>query len=255
MPCIEHDFYGSAIRGIIPQGWIDARQDHCPHLSVAFQTNPKPSTLRDVPDHQELFLSRTTLSNMIIEINQRVTPDQALSTMTQPQSHQSMPTPAGAASASSSPETIDKAAVLYHLHDLCDEGDTVETIVPAEKVSMAKLPAEVPAYKGVVSYITPKRGGGVGGRIPVSVDGAAAGSESTAGAAAGVGMTSKFTCHYLLVRLEEQNTDIVIFFNVPHEEFDGAGDPRGLSREEELGAEVVNGLVRALEVRDWGLFG
>jgi hypothetical protein len=26
MPCTEQDFYGSAIRGVIPQDWIDARQ-------------------------------------------------------------------------------------------------------------------------------------------------------------------------------------------------------------------------------------
>lgn len=174
--------------------------------------------------------------------------------MIQPQSHQPVPTPAS--SSASSPETVDKAAALYHLHDLCDEGDTLETVVPAEKVLMAKLPAEVRAYKGVVSYATPKRGGGAaGGRIPVSVDGAAAGSESAAGGAAGVGMTSRLTCHYLLVRLEKQDTDVVVFFNVPHEEFDGAGDPRGLSREEELGAETVDAFVKALEVRDWGLFG
>ncbi|RMJ26713.1 Ran-interacting protein Mog1 [Aspergillus sp. HF37] len=256
MPCTEQDFYGSAIRGT--QGKPKHSSGH-PLDPITNQTvSPTNSTLREVPDHQELFLSRTTLSNLIVEVNQRVSPAQAMSTMTQPQSHQPVPTPASSSTSSSSassPETVDKAAALYHLHDLCDEGDTLETIVPAEKVLMAKLPAEVRAYKGVVSYTTPKRGAAAGGRIPVSVDGAAAGSESAAGGAAGVGMTSRLTCHYLLVRLEKHDTDVVVFFNVPHEEFDGAGDPRGLSREEELGAETVDALVGALEVRDWGLFG
>lgn len=61
--------------------------------------------------------------------------------------------------------------------------------------------------------------------------------------------------HYLLVRLEDQETDILIFFNVPHKEFDEKGEPRGLAKEEELASETVNGLIRQLEILDWGLFG
>lgn len=187
---------------------------------------------------------------MVIELNERVSPADALSTMTQPQSHQPTPAPRGGAPAT--PETIDKAAALYHLHDLCDEGDTLETIVPAEKVAMAKLPPSVNAYKGVVSYVTPKVGRDAGGRIPVAVDGTAAGGMGGPGGKEA--LTSKMTCHYLLVRLEEQGTDLVVFFNVPHDEFDGSGDPRGLSREEEVAGDVVGRLVQSLEVRDWELF-
>lgn len=187
---------------------------------------------------------------MIVELNQRVSANDALSTMSQPQSHQPTPAPRGGASANS--ETVDKAAALYHLHDLCEEGDTLETIVPAEKVTMRKFPSSVSAYTGVVSYITPKRERGAGGRIPVDVDGAAAGGFGGAGGKEG--LSSKLTCHYLLVRLEQQGTDLVVFFNVPHQEFDGSGDPRGLSREEELAGAVIGRLVQALEIRDWGLF-
>lgn len=187
---------------------------------------------------------------MIIELNQRVSNTDALSTMSQPQSHQPTPTPRGGASANS--ETIDKAAALYHLHDLCEEGDSLETIIPAEKVTLAKFPPTVAAYKGVVSFVTPKSGKGAGGRIPVDVEGAAAGGMKGPGGKEA--LTSKMTCHYLLVRLEQQGTDLLVFLNVPHEEFDGSGDPRGLSREEELAVEVVGRLVQTLEVRDWGLF-
>lgn len=213
------------------------------------------STVREIPDHQELYLSRTTLSSMILELNHRVNTSDALFTMSHSQSkphhhhHQAESAPAPAGGASASPETIDKAAALYHLHDLCDDGDTLETIVPAQKVKMGKFNDSVAAYKGAVVYTSPKRGADVG-RIPVDVEGTAAGAAGKEAAA-----TSRLTCHYLLVRLVQKETDLVVFFNVPHEEFDGAGDPRGLSREEELGSEVVERMVQSLEVRDWSLFG
>lgn len=116
---------------------------------------------------------------------------------------------------------------------------------------MAKFP-NASAYKGVVSYITPKKGPGAGGRIPTDVEGTAAGGFG--GAGGNEGLTSKMTCHYLLVRLEQQGTDLLVFFNVPHQEFDGTGDPRGLSREEELAGAVIGRLQQVLEVKDWGLF-
>ncbi|BDD55595.1 hypothetical protein MPDQ_006921 [Monascus purpureus] len=238
------DLYGSALHAVIPEGWIDA------------------SNLRQVPDHQEIFLSPRTLSNIIIEINQRVSAHEAL-TVLQDQEYQ--PTPPGGAPATA--ETVDKAAALYHLHDLCDEGDTLEVIVPSRAVSLQKLSSgsgHVTAYTGVVSFTTsqPHRrasgnngisginggSGGGGGRIPVSVDGMA-GSASLEGP-----KTSKSTCHYLLVRLEAQGSDVLVFFNVPHEEFDLRGDPRGLSREEELASETIEKFTQELEVRDWGLF-
>jgi hypothetical protein len=67
-------------------------------------------------------------------------------------------------------------------------------------------------------------------------------------------LSSKLTCHYLLVRLERQETDLLVFFNVPHEEFDKSGDVRGLSREESVAEETMAALVEKLEIRDWGLF-
>lgn len=62
------------------------------------------------------------------------------------------------------------------------------------------------------------------------------------------------TVHYLLVRLEAQESDLLIFFNVPHDEFDLSGDPRGLSKEEEVATEAIDRLVQTLEIRDWALF-
>ncbi|KAJ5138536.1 Mog1/PsbP alpha/beta/alpha sandwich [Penicillium bovifimosum] len=219
----EQAFFGGAIRGIVPQGWIDS------------------STLREVPDHQELWLSPTTLSSLIIEINQRVSQDEALKTYAALNNNQAPTAPA--------PEIIDQAAALYHLHDLCDEGDTMQVIKPPQRVDVrlaASTPSPVTAYCGIVSFTAPVRGAEA--RIPASAEGAAAGLEG------GLPRVSRTSCHYLLVRLEAQETDLLVFFNVPHEEFDKSGNAMGLSAEEVVAEETVGEMVGRLEVCDWGLF-
>ncbi|KAJ5814727.1 hypothetical protein N7474_006504 [Penicillium riverlandense] len=246
----DQDFFGGAIRGVVPQGWIDG------------------STLREVPDHQELFLSPTTLSTLIIEINQRVPRDEALSTLTM-LDHQQPPLHGSSTSNTASTETIDQAAALYHLHDVCEEGDTMQVVTPPQRVHLSRLlpssspSSSFPAYRGVVSFTTPSRQR-PGGRVPSSVDGVAASTSiapsaavsgaSLSGEMEGVPQTSRLTCHYLVVRLEPQATDLVVFLNVPHEEFDQSGDPRGLSKEEVVAEELIETLVQKLEVCDWGLF-
>lgn len=137
----------------------------------------------------------------------------------------------------------------------------MEVIVPTREVKLQRFGGlgapSVAAYTGVVSFTTSKAqsgpdggggGSGGGGRIPVPVDGSA-----TAPSLEGP-RRSRSTCHYLMVRLGAQEADLLVFFNVPHDEFDSSGDPRGLSREEELGSETIRRLVDGLEVRDWGLF-
>lgn len=234
----EREFYGGAIAGAIPAGWIDS------------------SDLREVPDHQEIYLSPTTLSNFILEVNEAVPNNEALAHLDQQQ--QQSTAPAGGVHANK--ETIDKAAVNYHLHDLCDEGDTIQAVIPPAPISLPRFKPEhqARAYKGLASFTTPKTQRKGGGRVPGSVDGSVA--TTTMGASGGVGGTdapqvSRLSCHYLLVRLEKQETDLLAFMNVPHDEFDTKGDPAGLSREEELATGFVDKLVETLEVRNWELFG
>ena len=50
----KHDLYGGAITVELPQDYIDG------------------SDIRQVPSHQELFLSRETLTSLIIELNARL---------------------------------------------------------------------------------------------------------------------------------------------------------------------------------------
>ncbi|KAJ6126733.1 hypothetical protein N7523_002345 [Penicillium sp. IBT 18751x] len=238
---VEQDFFGGAIRGVVPQRWIDA------------------SNLREIPDHQEIFLSPESLSNMIVEINQRVSKEDALNTLAT-LSHQHPTLAAGSGNVSSAtPEALDQAAALYHLHDLCDEGDAMQIVTPPQRVSASRLGVSAPsgsvfnAYKGIVQFKTASRKRGAraaDGSNASAVDSAVAGA-SVDGEA---GLSSKLTCHYLLVRLESQETDLLVFFNVPHEEFDKSGDVQGLSREESVADDTVRALAEKLEIRDWGLF-
>ncbi|KAL4811125.1 hypothetical protein BDV18DRAFT_128647 [Aspergillus unguis] len=214
--------YGGAIKAAIPVGWLDA------------------SDLRQIPDHQELFLSRTTLSNLIFEINERVSEETALASL------QTSPNSAALGSnPGTTPESIDQAAALYHLNDIRDDdSDVLRIVTLPQQVSLQKL-AAARAYKGTVQMSSAPAHSG----IPPSIGGAVAGSSADGG------LESTVSVHYLLVRLEEQATDILIFFNVPHKEFNEKGDSRGLSSEEELASKVIDGLVEKFEVVDWGLFG
>lgn len=200
-----------------------------------------------------------------MEINQRVSKQDALSTFST-LSHQQPALAAGSGSAANATaETVDQAAALYHLHDLCDEGDALQIVTPPRRVQPIRLVAGAPsgstisAYKGVVTFVTAaKRGGRVPGTsdhgTASSVSDSAVAGATLSGETSDLPSTSKVTCHYLLLRLEAQETDLVVFFNVPHEEFDKSGDPRGLSKEEAVAEEMISALVEKFEIRDWALF-
>ncbi|KAL4944818.1 hypothetical protein BDV06DRAFT_232412 [Aspergillus oleicola] len=219
------NLYGGAIKATIPEGWLDA------------------SDLRQIPDHQELFLSPTTLSNLIFEINERVSEETVLSALQSAPNKEILETLGPNPGAT--PETVDKAAALYHLNDIRDDdSDTLRIVTPPQQVTLQKLPG-ARSYEGVaeMTSLTTRPG------VAPSVGGAPAGSSADGG------LTLCVSVHYLLVRLEEQETDVLVFFNTPHKEFDERGDPRGLAKEEELANAVVDALTKKLEIADWGLFG
>ena len=165
---------------------------------------------------------------------------------------------AGGSAASATSDTVNQAAALHHLQDLCEEGDAMQVIVPPQRVTLARLSSTAPsaspinAYKGIAQFKTTPRQRG--GRAPVSESGSAVAGVAMNGDSSNQPSTSTLTCHYLLVRLESQETDLLVFFNVPHEEFDKNGDPRGLSREETVAEDTMKALEDRLEIRDWGLF-
>lgn len=140
----------------------------------------------------------------------------------------------------------------------------MQIVVPPTRVEPGRLVASAPpgssvsAYKGVVQFLSTSRRRG--GRIhaPTNETTESVTDAAVAGAGldgvSGAAPVTKVTCHYLMVRLVAQETDLLAFFNVPHEEFDKNGDARGLSREEAVAEETVSALVGRLEIREWGLF-
>ncbi|KAF1987623.1 Mog1p/PsbP-like protein [Aulographum hederae CBS 113979] len=167
------------------------------------------SNIRQIPDHQEVYLDLNGLTNVIFEINERVTPPDA---------------------------STDEEAIRYHLHDIAGEtGDVIEVWGDVEK-----------------------RDGGKVGPHPVLT--------LLATASATPHSTTKlspqdFTPTFLtLIRLEKQETDIVLAVNVPHakgeyemEDIDLANGKLGPLVE--AAKEVKERILASFEVKDWGLFG
>lgn len=159
---------------------------------------------------------------------------------------------------SATPETINQAAALYHLHDLCDEGDALEVVAPPRRVEVSCLSSSAPpgssisCYRGIVEFKTaPARRDQ---RVPAVESGSAVAGVSMNGGSSSAPATKNVTCHYLLVRLGVQETDLLVYVNVPHEEFDKEGDSRGLSKEETLAEDTLNKFEERFEIRDWQLF-
>ncbi|KAL8713941.1 MAG: hypothetical protein Q9220_002087, partial [cf. Caloplaca sp. 1 TL-2023] len=73
--------------------------------------------IREVPDHQEIYLDASGFSSIIIEINERVTEDL----------------------------TTDQEALEYHFHDIVDEHDTSK-IWHTEAAHLPNFPPDTPCY-------------------------------------------------------------------------------------------------------------
>ncbi|OJZ81234.1 hypothetical protein ASPFODRAFT_199178 [Aspergillus luchuensis CBS 106.47] len=207
--------YGGAIKGLIPKGWLDA------------------SNLRQIPDHQELYLSPTTLSTLIYEINEYV-PDSTSQETLSKHSELFASATGGLTTTTQNQdgrrETLDKAAILYHILDI-QENDTVgkETI----------------RFPTPITSVGCREGTGAGrvytGRVELGKEGS----------------KDAVRCTFLVARLEEQGSDLVVWGNVPVKEFEGRGDEEGLRGEEGVVGGVVEGLLGGdgLVVVEWDLFG
>lgn len=168
------------------------------------------SSIREVPDHQEVFLSKTGYTNIIIEINQRVSAEEALT---------------------------DEEALKFHYHDLvtsteASEADETKFWSSGQAV-LSKLP-DVPCY----TMFTTQHNTRKTKKNPEDFTGVL----------------------LVLIRLEEQETDVVISVNVPHmpgeykeEEIDLPGQKVGRLLEE--GGVIRQRVLESFEVKDWSLFG
>lgn len=220
------------------------------------------STMREIPDHQELFLSATTLSSLIFEINEYVPKQQVVSSLSSTPDLLLGSGGGGSIHADTDAEGI--AAAIYHLRDLCDEDDTMDVIsaprkVQLQKKSLTAAAKGLSAFSGLAKFTTPRKQRRESAQQQqqrqqrqdvafVSVDASGGGSSSSDN-------RSTQSCHFLLVRLPEKETDLLVFVNVPHDEFNLQGDPRALAKEEELASGLIEKFIEVLDVNDWGLLG
>lgn len=171
------------------------------------------STFRQVPSHQEVFLSAHGFTSLIIDITERVGP-------------------------SGSSDSIDGAALIIHLEEITETTTSSDTLKvwSITRPPFSHLSPDIPCYS-LVATQTPKPGDG---------DKNGEGKDFTA-----VVMS--------LVRLEKENTDILVTVNVPHikgEYEEGEVDLEG-GKQGRLIEEAVEHMARVWEsfkIKDWGLF-
>lgn len=189
--------YGGAILCPVPTTYIDS------------------STLREIPSHQEVFLSPTTLTSIIIEINQHETST-----------------------------TSDIDAAIYHFRDVVDTADVVSestqpVAVTMRKESLARFPALMMSGM-VVSKEKVDSNLNSGTVLPAEW-------EQTPS----VQMVEVQTMMYqLLVRMEKVGTDLCVRINVPLKEFEGEAGEKEMA----FGRECLEWMVERLDVKDFGLF-
>ncbi|KAK2796405.1 hypothetical protein FQN51_009389 [Onygenales sp. PD_10] len=215
--------------------------------------------MRPVPDNQEAFMSNTTHTNILTEITERLELDpQQLQ-----EQLQSQPAIASSSSASAIPTqpttqslantnindplTQDLTAAAHHLHELCEvSGDSYEILDAPRPINLPKIP-NAPAYLAQALLTSRPRYH----QQQQQPQGISAALSATA-APPGTGETS--TCHFLLIRLKEKSTDIIVYIVVPHAVLESGGDPAAVAREEMFAHEAMGRIVDSFEIRDYGLF-
>lgn len=180
------------------------------------------SQIRQVPDHQEVWIDNAGFSSVVIDILERVT--------------------VAASSSLSNPEDPDAAALKHHLHDIVasDGSSDAEntTILSIAELSFPRFPAGTKAY-------------GLLAQVPTA--------EKMKGRANEPDVVGMFL---MVVRLKVQGTDLVVSVNVPHvvgtQGYDGGGGLEfragRMGTLMEMGEKIKDKVVETLEVKEWGLF-
>lgn len=204
------ELYGGAIVAQLPIDVVDA------------------SNLRQVPDHQEVFLSDKTLTSIIFEINQY-------------QTESSIVSQTGSESATS---TGDEAAASYHLNDVIEAPDHLSAsgiqTVPV-KLAQASV-GRFPAYQSTATIISPE------------IDRHAKSSLSVTWQTNPPRTECQIGTLQLLVRMQAYATDLCVRINIPLREL---GDGQSEAAQAEVaGAEAtLKMIIESLDIKDFGLFG
>lgn len=204
----SRELYGGAITVQLPTDVVDA------------------SNLREIPDHQEVFLSDKTLTSIIFEINEYQQPGLVRSE-----------DPNNTASA-------DQAAASYHLDDIVDTTDhlsdagiqTISTRLSQPSVS------KYPAYQSTATIISPEIDRSKKSTLPVAWQTNPAKKEQQIGVI------------QLLIRMQDYSTDLCVRINVPLKEF-GDSQSEAAQNEASVASSVMSSIVESIDVKDFGLFG
>ncbi|KAL2421360.1 hypothetical protein ABEF95_005475 [Exophiala dermatitidis] len=226
-----------------------------PVQSMQLHTNKNPllllsSDLRQIPNHQEVFLSPTTLTSIIFEINDYQTPNHyGGHTNTSATSTTSTTGNTTADVNGPGTTTTDSEAAKYHFTDVITGIDTLAAPlsspqrVTLQKHSLASYPAYV-LEGAIVSYDTRSPGG-----IPPLTQTASQQHQQH--------QSSLVHQIQLLVRLQDHATDLCVRINIPLKEFansNGGGDVQA-ETETAFARDLLEHVVATLDVVDFSLFG
>ncbi|KAI1194298.1 Mog1p/PsbP-like protein [Nemania serpens] len=176
------------------------------------------SQLRQVPNHQEVYIDKDGFTSIIVEINERV-------------------------GGEGSSAEIDGRALTAHLEGIIGEDADRLKVWNTTPTQFSKLDEDIPAYT-LIATLSPQ--------APPSTE-----AEGSSAPRPG---SPDFTAIILtLVRLEHEQTDILITVNVPHirGEYDEDDVDLELGRQGKLIGDAVDYASRIWEsftVKDWGLF-
>lgn len=196
------------------------------------------SNLRQIPDHQEVYLSPKTLTSIIFEVNEYVSPLKASQTRVD----SAIMVPASGVDGTEGAISVnDRAAAFHHLHDLVDPKDSLNSVSAPKGVNMRSS-----SLHGLPAFV-------LRGRL------SARGREQRASSVLpeeyevdpSVSRTDT-TIRLLVVRLEAQATDICVIVNVPWRELEPHD---GVDGEEAFADSVLENVIASLDIKDFSLFG
>jgi len=218
---LPRELYGGAIVVALPSDSIDA------------------SDLRQIPDHQEVFLREKTLTSIIFEINE-FQASETVGSAGPSVGH----TAATNLPANSHVPPVDEAAATYHLQDLIVEPDYISP--DGVETVTVKLPqtsvSDLPAYLSAATIITPEIDHSAKSTLPV-------GWQSDP-----VQKEYQTKTQQLLVRMKEHDTDFCVRINVPMKEFPHAQSEAALT-EVAVADRIMSNIIESLDIKDFGLFG
>ncbi|KAI1612350.1 hypothetical protein EDD36DRAFT_235013 [Exophiala viscosa] len=217
------------------------------------------SDLRQIPDNQEVFLSPTTLTSVVFEINEYVEPSTTgfhptttTTTTTQPDGTTTTTT-VTAVNGNTSSREADAEAAKYHFTDVIAEPDTLADDLPEpqnvtmQHPSLVEFPASI--LSGNINSVDARRD-----RQQQHQPSQSQVAVQQASPSSSRGLLESIVHQMqLLVRLKDYDTDLCVRVNVPLKEI--ARDDGQIAAEVAFARDVLARVVATLEIRDFGLFG